>query len=795
MKRLIPSSLTQKPRTSVAAGALLMLLSAFMTVAMAQTTIPEPPGVNQLMQATPPGDWSIKIFTWAFGEFATNPLTDLGGPTTLLGSIFLIFNTCVFILGGAWASWGILTAISNGAHEGEALGNRMNTHWFPIRLGMGTVGLLPVLSGFSIQQGVMMFMTLVGIGIGNSVMIGAVNHANMFQPLVAGANFSPSVQDNMRRMVYTMFVNNVCLITQAADDQNTGNMRSPNSRVQSLAMVALQNGRVQLNYGSPDDPTTCGSVTLTASRPARNESQGLTGFSVNSVDYEAIAARSNTAYQSALQTAQNSVGQIAANWLNLRQQAHLNGSTVPPFPKEDLDRVYVSIAQNVRSSIATFTQSEGPQSGAFKDKAKENMKVNGWLGLGAWYMTFAEYNSALADAAQGPQITTTQPGVGTGGGGIGWSSLAMSTQSATSAAMSQLSAISVSDKSKGADEQALNSVIQDYCDSRIGGEMMATATGNCSMGQAMLSQVFYGLTGNSGGGGGLREGGFVNPVIIMKNLGDYMMTFSASILGTETVMRMASMLPMKGAISSAVGTLQSKFGGGEAAANTSGILHTLAIVMLVAGGFLSVYLPMVPFITWIGATVAYITSVFEGIAGAQLHAFSHLDARASEGLGSRTERGYIFLINVIFRPALMVIGFFVASFIIVAVGTLQAYLFLPAVANVQGNTVTGLMSILGFIAVFIVMNVTLIQMSFNIIYVFTDQVIGMIGNQINSSLGRETEDKIYNMFMMTARASSSGVGQMSAIGKDAAKDGSGGAGGGSPTKNSLSGMGNNNTKR
>jgi len=53
----------------------------------------------------------------------------------------------------------------------------------------------------------------------------------------------------------------------------------------------------------------------------------------------------------------------------------------------------------------------------------------------------------------------------------------------------------------------------------------------------------------------------------------------------------------------------------------------------------------------------------------------------------------------------------------IAVGTLQAVMFLPAMANVQGNSVTGLFSIVMFLLVFGVMNLTLITASFSLIYV------------------------------------------------------------------------------
>jgi conjugal transfer/type IV secretion protein DotA/TraY len=191
------------------------------------------------------------------------------------------------------------------------------------------------------------------------------------------------------------------------------------------------------------------------------------------------------------------------------------------------------------------------------------------------------------------------------------------------------------------------------------------------------------------------------------------------------------------------------------------VIKLVAMFSLVLGAAMSIYIPLIPFITWIGAILAYAASMIEGFAGATLHAFSHLEADG-DGLGQRTAHGYMFYINAVIRPALMVIGFFFASAIMIAIGTLQAQMFLPAMANVQGNSVTGLASVVMFLIVFFVMNMTLITASFNLIYVITDQVIGFVGGQIDSKLGRDTEDKVNNMFLMAARVGPSALGQANA---------------------------------
>lgn len=129
---------------------------------------------------------------------------------------------------------------------------------------------------------------------------------------------------------------------------------------------------------------------------------------------------------------------------------------------------------------------------------------------------------------------------------------------------------------------------------------------------------------------------------------------------------------------------------------------------------------------------------------------AHL-AGDGDGMGQGTTHGYMFYVNAIARPGLMIIGFFVASALMIAMGTLQAQMFLPAMANVQGNSVTGLVSIIVFLLIFFIMNVTLISASFNLIYVITDEVLGFIGARVNSKLGKETENAVNMAFVAAGR--------------------------------------------
>ena len=165
---------------------------------------------------------------------------------------------------------------------------------------------------------------------------------------------------------------------------------------------------------------------------------------------------------------------------------------------------------------------------------------------------------------------------------------------------------------------------------------------------------------------------------------------------------------------------------------------------------------MIPFLVWMGGVVQYAVVVCQGLVGAPIAALSHLETEG-EGMGQRSEAGYMFLLNVTFRPALMLFGFFLASGLLIVIGSLLVMLFSSAMANAQGNSVTGVLSFVGFITIFVVAIVTLIQSLFNMIFLLPDQVLGMIGNQGGGAeLGKDAEQRFTAIVGGAQRAGTDG---------------------------------------
>ncbi|EAT1860297.1 DotA/TraY family protein, partial [Salmonella enterica] len=150
------------------------------------------------------------------------------------------------------------------------------------------------------------------------------------------------------------------------------------------------------------------------------------------------------------------------------------------------------------------------------------------------------------------------------------------------------------------------------------------------------------------------------------------------------------------------------------------------------GFSLSIYLPMIPFIFWLSAAANWIVSVLVGATGGSLWAATHIGTE--EEKGSRSAYGYIFLIDAQIRPMLMALGFVFASLVIVAIGTLLNMLFGPVIANVQANSITGIVSMVGLLMVYARICTTTVTRVFALQVTMPDYVISWLGGREAASI-------------------------------------------------------------
>jgi len=680
-----------------------------------------------------PTDLAKIIMRGILGPMFDSPLTAGIGATTLFGVVFLAFNVVVFSAGVVWATYGVIAGVVQTAHEGVVLGKRLSAVWMPVRMATGIGSLVPVFGGFSLSQVVMIMATSWGITFGNYAFNKGMDALNNFAPLINVSAVKGPRGQSAVDLGYAIFEQRLCELDYQAKqsamaaqgvDIPVNDQLTQRNFINSIPQVSSLG--VGSALGTNNDPTACMAVGINRKLLAGRSSDSVFGFRVDSVNYEQIAENTYSRYYKNWPNFYTSMRSLADDWI--RQSGTSNERLSVP---ED---AIVSNSLAFTSYVQDAAKNQEADAGAIRDEAFTKMREFGFFGLGSYYATTGEVNAAIMEASNSVEFVI-----------VGASEESQRRINASSGEFSKFQQAFYERRQSQAVTSS-TSEAKGLCD-KLGLEV---STGNCSLGQSILRWALGGMTAGSGDGGVGTDMRIIDPIIAAKNIGDYMMTTG------QTMLVIGAVANSDKSGSSLLGTV---VGVGKKAANfftggmAEGLLSVLPMIgglMIAIGALLALYIPMVPFINWVSALVQYVSIVVESLAAAPLWAFAHLQADG-EGMGSRTERGYLYLLMLLFKPILMVIGFLAACGLVILLGSAVLWLFIPAVANSQGNSMTGLVSIIGYLVMFFLLMNIIIQGLFNLIQELSDDTIGWIGNVGKSMIGRDLEGKASNMFVMGGR--------------------------------------------
>lgn len=709
---------TQKIKRYALQAAQFLVMLALSLIAMDALAQTIQLGDLQAAAEGPPEDAAMRMLKGLLGEeFASvNPMSAAGLPATLIGDIFAIFNGIVFTIGALWLGYVLIMSIATSAQDGEPLGKNTSTLWAPIRIGTGIFGMLPVVGGFSLFQAIMMSFIVLGIGAGNIVARKAIDATAAFKAITpsyssigAAPNLSTDVQTVVRGAVMAELCHNGQLYFS---DLFHGTMTAPPPRV-----VGYQDKkRAGFDYGP------CGKIEVT--RRERNITGGRADELIQSgteirgeskasfrnygVDYDAIA---NAVHRSAileLRLIRQEAEDIAREWFSQYARAQ-DGQPVDMMAASL--RVYdrsVALEKSARSRLNnSIGEAANADTEAIEAGVLQHMRDGGWMRLGDFYSVYAESSAAIADAQRAFQLSF-KPGIElervmSGG----------STQHAWSEPLRRFIEIAVSNEP--ADEKGLIDLAMDYM------HLSENEMGERSVGQS-ITNMLIGFTANNSGGAGL-----VNPVIASKNLGDWLMVAGQTGIAGGSILEA---LPAGKGIA-----IAKKFSG--TLDKLGDLLMIICYAMIGLGMFLSIFIPMSLWATWFSAILIYLTSMLEGLIYAQLAAFSHIKAEGDRFVeaGSSGAKFYIYLLNALFRPAVMVISFVLASALMTFAGTFLIEGFSTAMASAQGNSLTGLLSIIGYLILFCVVLFGLVQTCASLVIDIPDRLLGWVGGVAENNRG------------------------------------------------------------
>lgn len=718
-------------------GLVASVLALTAAAAWAQTT-----SVGEIQNAANrSGDKSMALLEMVYGNVIHNPLAASGGAGSgMLPNIFMVITSCILAVALIWAIYHFGSSLIATGQDGEFLGQKKSSPWFVIRMCIGFCSLVPVFGGYCGAQIVMLWGTMMGVGIAN-----LTQDATIAVVKSGGSMVSTPPSPTATTLARTLFEANLCgeSVNAAIDNMPAEAGVTADAAEHFAASVVGKQVLVTSGRGQ-----SCGGAALALPEPPSMVAGPEAGLGTYALDTSTLYDPMLAAHQGGLNSMQATVSTLAKQYV-----AAVNAGTAPP----DVSNALVSAAQAYENGIKNAVAGSRGSIDGLASKIEQNLKRDGWIMTGAWYQTFAQANaqtSALANATAS----------------------AVSGTDAENLAYPQLYR-----KVLAAYQQQVR---MDASTRSSGGNNIATLQTGSSDAKGLLSKIFSGqewvkfavnLNSNNGAGGS------TNPMVGMKNLGDSILMGGWGALAAYTTIKgvEGASESNAGKVASAAADVATLGFAGAIKAALKGVLEGLAPFIVIAvlslfffGAMLSIYIPMVPFIVWFGGVTSWFAVVGEALIASPLWGFTHLDGEG-EGVGQRSTHGYIFLLNVLFRPAFMMVGFALGGAGVIVLGTLLNTMFGVAMANAQFDSTTGLVSIIGFIAVYLSLCLSTIHGCFNLIHIVPDQVFAWIGGQMSSSLGRDTDDKSKQVF----------VGGLSS-GKDAARTATanlGGRGPGAPT--------------
>ncbi len=641
-------------------------------------------------------DLSRQLLVMIFGDVVTDPFST---NTTMIGELFYIFNGVAFVLAVIWFLIIGLKHIARAGHLGKVFSGG-DTSASVVTTVAGFITLAPTVSGWSLAQ--LMFLWAVSVmGIGS---------ANLMTDKIAdllASGFSLTHQPvapqtvSAARSIYEM---NLCMYG-VNNELNSMYSRYGQGGTPLMTIRKLSDG-FEISNGN----ARCGSVRLPAASGSRNSFWGLFGASVDTSNI-------TSAQQNGLNQMQNDLNQAASRFVTALINRQQTGSGELPDAETDIQNAARAFEERVNQAVQA--QDNGNK---LTSAMTEQLKKYGWLSLGSWYQTFATANQKVNDDAALKPVVSGISGIGEIGAGDTFSSVmtAYQAQLQNTSYTPPLGTPTSNESISASESKEPGAAIVKIFNSPMLSLTNAIATKQLGDSSQQM-----------------------NPLLKMKYIGDIG-------LGTTEIAYTAFTLA-KISADTANSSWLLKIGSFGLTSIPKHIFDNIApfvyFMLLVLGATcinLSIFIPTIPFIYWLSSCGNWIVSVLVGSTGGSLWAATHIGTEHDKG--SRAAYGYIFLIDGMIRPMLMVIGFAFASLTIVALGTLLNLLFEPMLINAQANSWTGVLSLLAFLAIYARICTTTVCRVFALLVTMPDYVISWLGGREAASILGNMVDETRNIF-------------------------------------------------
>ncbi|CAN5301769.1 type IVB secretion system protein DotA [soil metagenome] len=677
-----------------------------------------------------------------------------GGGSQIMGQMFGVFNAGALVLGGIIIIYFTLVSTLNTAHEGEFLGKRWKSIWIPIRAVTGIALLIPKATGYSALQIFVMWITIQGVGLADSIWNSALTYLQgggviVQQALVPNKDVAIA-SGKLLKSETCLFALQQALRVGAQKARAKGDKNIPTIPMITLNIIPIA---ADSTCGVRNGPPCVSLPDFHTEDPLFQKLTGICGqVTWGKIDADVLAAKtglSGAALKNLALSRQIAVQQIlidmsgpgqivANNWLQLDTPIGIT----PPKPlavdKILSPRLLLNTAQDYQG-IELPAQRTLTKNNTVDKKFFEDAKAKGWMSAGVYYSNLVGLNVQVegvtadvpkvdANDAMGKlkdNLTTNLPTFVTDNiPGVIPKLTAIFTDTTESSLSTYIDNAPKSDKDYGG--RSDNKPKKHTLD--VGSWFIK-----------MIIQILL---------------GFIYPLIEVFDTFDDLLHVQAS--GANPLVLIAL---MGNNMTSFVTQfwLQSSLGIGGLSLGTAffcGMSLTSAINTFVSmlfpflwpilgacfinGLMMSYYIPLIPFILFLFGTIGWLVAVVEAMVAAPIIALGIAYPEGQHELFGRSEQGIMMILNVFLTPAFMIIGFILGIILsYVAIWLLNfgfdtAFKSLPS----TNDFFLYLFTSLARIVIYTILAIYIIQESFTPIHRLRDQILNFIGGP-GSTLGAE----------------------------------------------------------
>lgn len=149
--------------------------------------------------------------------------------------------------------------------------------------------------------------------------------------------------------------------------------------------------------------------------------------------------------------------------------------------------------------------------------------------------------------------------------------------------------------------------------------------------------------------------------------------------------------------------------------------------LIVFGGLLAVYTPLIPFILFTMAALGWMIGVIEAMVAAPMIALGILSPGGQHEIMGKAEPALLLLLNVVLRPSLMIFGMIIAMLFAVVAVKLVNSTFLYVIRTILPNP--GLPEFIMILAAYCFLIISVLNKCFSLIHLIPERVLTWIGGQ------------------------------------------------------------------